>query len=73
MAKTERPHSINMLFIGNSFTQRNNMPGLLAELAAARNLCVKHELISMAELRYGVTGTPAELPRPSRRVATTTS
>ena len=46
MAKTKRPHSINMLFIGNSFTQRNNMPGLLADMAAARDLCVKHELIS---------------------------
>jgi hypothetical protein len=38
--------SINMLFVGNSFTQRNNLPGLLAELAAARELSVKHELIS---------------------------
>jgi hypothetical protein len=46
MAKTKRPHSINMLFIGNSFTQRNNMPGLLAEMAAARDLHVKYELIS---------------------------
>jgi len=38
--------SSNFLFIGNSFTQRNNLPGLLAELAAARNLCLQHELIS---------------------------
>jgi hypothetical protein len=36
-----------MLFIGNSFTQRNNLPGLLAELAAAREVRVKHELISV--------------------------
>jgi hypothetical protein len=35
-----------MLFIGNSFTQRNNLPGLLAEMAAERELNVKHELIS---------------------------
>jgi hypothetical protein len=47
MAKTERPHSIDMLFIGNSFTQRNNVPGLLAEMAAARGLSVRHELISV--------------------------
>jgi hypothetical protein len=47
MTKTKRPHSIKMLFIGNSFTQRNNLPGLLAEMAAARGLCVKHELISL--------------------------
>jgi len=45
MAKTKRSRAINMLFIGNSFTQRNNLPGLLAELAAARSLPVKHELI----------------------------
>ena len=46
MAKTKRSHSIQMLFIGNSFTQRNNLPGLLAEMAAARDMCVKHDLIS---------------------------
>jgi len=46
MAKAKRPHSVNILFIGNSFTQRNNLPGLLAEMAATRDLRVKHELIS---------------------------
>jgi hypothetical protein len=35
------------LFIGNSFTQRNNLPGLFADLAAARGLPVKHDLISV--------------------------
>jgi hypothetical protein len=35
-----------MLFIGNSFTQRNNLPGLLADFAAARQLRLEHELIS---------------------------
>jgi hypothetical protein len=25
--------SINVLFIGNSFTQRNDLPGLIAQLA----------------------------------------
>jgi hypothetical protein len=47
LAKTTHTNSINMLFIGNSFTQRNNLPDMLAELAAARDLCVKHELISV--------------------------
>jgi hypothetical protein len=47
MAKAKRSRAINMLFIGNSFTQRNNLPALLAELAAARSLLVKHELISV--------------------------
>jgi hypothetical protein len=47
MAKAKRSRAINMLFIGNSFTQRNNLPGLLAELAAARSFLIKHELISV--------------------------
>ena len=47
MAKTKRSGSIKILFIGNSFTQRNNLPELLSELAAARGLIVKHKLISV--------------------------
>ena len=47
MSKKKSPHAIKLLFIGNSFTQRNNLPGLLAELAAARSLTVKYELISV--------------------------
>ncbi|MGD9720154.1 MAG: hypothetical protein AB7O59_08025 [Pirellulales bacterium] len=47
MAKTKRPQAIDILFIGNSFTQRNNLPGLLAELAAARDVSVDYELISV--------------------------
>jgi hypothetical protein len=46
MAKPRRSKSINVLFVGNSFTQRNNLPGLLAELAAARGMRIDHELIS---------------------------
>ena len=47
MAKTPQSRSTKLLFIGNSFTQRNNLPQLLAELAAARNLSIRHELISV--------------------------
>jgi len=36
-----------MLFIGNSFTQRNNLPKLMAELAAERNVRIEHELVSV--------------------------
>ena len=46
MAKTKRDRSINILFIGNSFTQRNDLPALLSELAGARNIAVTHKLIS---------------------------
>jgi hypothetical protein len=37
---------ISILFIGNSFTQRNNLPALVADLAAAQHLTVQHRLIS---------------------------
>lgn len=46
MARSKRPKHISILFVGNSFTQRNNLPALLAELAAARALHVDHKLIS---------------------------
>ena len=38
--------SFNMLFIGNSFTQRSDLPSLLTQLAGAPDLIIKHELIS---------------------------
>src|SRR5262245_10305364 len=47
MAKKKQSESITMLFIGNSFTQRNNLPGLLAAMAAERGLCLKPALISV--------------------------
>ena len=36
----------NILFIGNSFTARNNVFGLIADLAKARDLHLDHRLIS---------------------------
>src|SRR5262245_2796983 len=47
MIKNKPARTIKLLFIGNSFTQRNNLPGLFADLAAAQGLSVKHELISV--------------------------
>jgi hypothetical protein len=41
---TAKPQSI--LFIGNSFTQRNDVPGLLEQLAAERGVRLEHDLIS---------------------------
>jgi hypothetical protein len=38
--------SLNALFIGNSFTARNDLPGLVASLAAARGHKLAHRLIS---------------------------
>jgi hypothetical protein len=41
-----RRSPMNVLFIGNSFTARNNLPGLIAQLAAARGHSLQHRLIS---------------------------
>ena len=35
-----------ILFIGNSFTARNNLPGLIAQLAAAQGTSIEHHLTS---------------------------
>jgi hypothetical protein len=37
---------VRILFVGNSFTSRNNLPGLLKGLAAARGIAIEHKLIS---------------------------
>jgi hypothetical protein len=37
---------LKVLFIGNSFTARNDLPGLIARLAAARGKTLEHGLIS---------------------------
>ena len=36
---------LKILFIGNSFTARNNLPGLLAQLAGTRGQKLDHRLI----------------------------
>ena len=65
MAKGKPLRPINMLFIGNSFTQRNNVPALLAELAAARDLSVKHELISVGGASLVFRWPKRKVDRPS--------
>jgi hypothetical protein len=47
MAKRVRANaSLKVLFIGNSFTARNDLPGLIGQLAAARSKSLEHRLIS---------------------------
>jgi hypothetical protein len=41
-----RGATVKVLFIGNSFTARNNLPGLIGQLAALRGKHVEHNLIS---------------------------
>jgi hypothetical protein len=45
---------MKVLFIGNSFTARNNLPGLIAQMAATRGKSLQHRLISAggASLRH---------------------
>ncbi len=43
---TDSATELNILFIGNSFTARNNMPGLIAQMAAARGRKLGHSLIN---------------------------
>ncbi len=38
--------ALNFLFIGNSFTQRNDLPGLQAAMAHNRGVRIRHNLIS---------------------------
>ncbi len=45
-AKKKRAE-VRLLFIGNSFTQRNDLPGMLEELALARSISLVHDLISV--------------------------
>ncbi|MEV6283518.1 hypothetical protein [Kribbella sp. NPDC051770] len=37
---------MRILYVGNSFTSRNNLPGTLAAMAATRGISVEHRLIS---------------------------
>jgi hypothetical protein len=47
MAKRNRDRTpLKVLFIGNSFTARNDLPGLIAQLAAVRGKSLQHRLIS---------------------------
>ena len=46
MKRTQRSAATKILFIGNSFTQRNNLPELLAAMAAERDVPIQHKLIS---------------------------
>lgn len=44
--KRKRADALDVLFVGNSFTARNDVPGLIAQLAAARGKTLGHRLFS---------------------------
>ncbi|MFO0808585.1 MAG: hypothetical protein U0746_08180 [Gemmataceae bacterium] len=45
-ARKQRSAALKVLFVGNSFTARNDLPGLIARLAAARGRSLEHQLVS---------------------------
>lgn len=48
MPRTKKKSAeVKLLFIGNSFTQRNDLPQMLQDLALARGLVLSHDLISV--------------------------
>ena len=47
MTKTKHLPAIKILFIGNSFTQRNDLPGMIAKMAEVREVSVQPKLISV--------------------------
>ena len=52
--RTRGGAALKALFIGNSFTARNDLPGLVAKLAEARGRGLEHRLISAGgEIRPG--------------------
>jgi hypothetical protein len=44
--KSGGAEALDVLFVGNSFTARNDVPGLVARLAAARGRTLGHRLVS---------------------------
>ncbi len=56
--------SLKVLFIGNSFTARNDLPELIAGLAEARGKTFHHNIIVVGAVRRFVpTGMRAKLRR----------
>jgi hypothetical protein len=55
--------SLNVLFIGNSFTARNDLPGLIAQLAAARDKSLRHRLISTGGASLRTHWNAGEAPK----------
>ncbi len=53
MTKASPLPAVNILFIGNSFTQRNDLPGLLAAMAAEHETSLQQKLISAGGASLG--------------------
>src|SRR5687768_17235522 len=63
----KRHTRLKVLFIGNSFTARNDLPGLIARLAAARGIDVEYKLISLGGASLRTHWNKGEAPEAIRR------
>ena len=64
--KTKRPpadRAFKVLFIGNSFTARNNLPGMIAALAKAAGVEIEHRLVSAGGASLRMHWNKGEAPR----------
>ncbi len=57
---------LDVLFIGNSFTARNDLPGLIEKLAAARGKTLRHRLISTGGASLRTHWNAGEAPKAIR-------
>jgi len=58
---------LSILFIGNSFTARNDLPGLLVRMAEARGIKIEHRLISVGGASLRTHWNKGEAPDAIRR------
>jgi hypothetical protein len=61
---TDRP--LKVLFIGNSFTARNDLPGMVAALAEVAGVKVEHRLVSAGGASLRMHWNKGEAPRAIR-------
>jgi hypothetical protein len=61
--------TLQILFVGNSFTARNDLPSVIAQLAAAHGIVVEHRLISAggASLRMHLNAGKAQAEMAKRQ------
>jgi hypothetical protein len=68
--KAKRPptdRALKVLFIGNSFTARNNLPFMVAELAAAAGVQIEHRLVSAGGASLRMHWNKGEAPEALRQ------
>jgi hypothetical protein len=57
------PTTLNILFVGNSFTARNDVPGTIAAMAASRGHRLTHKLLSIGGASLRTHWNKGDAPR----------